>query len=91
MDTRREIRPGDKGFEGFETQISENSVEYMVFVVGGQLEGRATLKELTSVRKEALQLSDSLTKDYLWQREAFGLELKTQKGLFSPKMRRTWC
>ncbi|CAK7207906.1 hypothetical protein SEUCBS139899_010721 [Sporothrix eucalyptigena] len=36
---------------------------------------------LDQLRKSALELSESLTKDYIWQRDAFDLQLVSRKGL----------
>lgn len=61
-------------------ELPENNVEYIIFVIDGKLDGRKLLNELESVRKSALQLSQSLTADYIWQRDEFNLELKNESG-----------
>ncbi|KAK4216372.1 protein ecdysoneless [Rhypophila decipiens] len=80
MDSQGEKRPGDEGFGGFRMTLPENCVEYMLFVVeeGGQESRR--LQNLEAVRKAAMQKAEELTKDYIWQREGFGLETKVENG-----------
>ncbi|KAL2203639.1 SGT1-domain-containing protein [Sarocladium strictum] len=74
--------PEAGGFNGAHQLIlPENCVEYYLFLVGAQLETRKKLSQLESVRQSALKLSQDLTKDYIWQREDFNLELKTEGGL----------
>ncbi|KFA72376.1 hypothetical protein S40288_05595 [Stachybotrys chartarum IBT 40288] len=66
---------------GFERQMAENCVEYFLFLIDGQADSRHHLSKLESIRKAALQLSQSLTKDYIWQRDEFQLELRSENGL----------
>lgn len=82
---KEELRPGDDGFDGFQRQLPENCVDYMLFILGSvpktdETDARKTLFRLEAVRKEAVRLSDDLTRDYIWQREAFSLQTKTDKG-----------
>ncbi len=69
----------------FERILPEDSAEYMIFVLDGPSdEGLAgsskPLARLIQLRKAALQLSESLTKDYIWQRDGFSLETVSRKG-----------
>lgn len=80
MDTAAEPRPGDEGFEGFRMSVSEDYAEYMLFVIGDKAD--SNLPSLEAVRKAADRKLDELAKDYIWQREPFKLEAKTQKGVF---------
>ena len=59
-------------------------MEYMLFVIDSQLDPRKQLSALETVRKAALRLSEQLTKDYIWQRDAFSLESKSQDGMLTP-------
>ncbi|KAL8289855.1 hypothetical protein RB597_001473 [Gaeumannomyces tritici] len=61
--------------------LPENCMEYMVFLIDNQLNARQVLSRLESVKKAALQLAAGLTKDYIWQRESFSLEVKSRAGL----------
>ncbi|UKZ49551.1 hypothetical protein TrVGV298_003798 [Trichoderma virens] len=63
-------------------QLSENTVEYMLFVVENQQsEARKARTRLEAIRKAAVELVQSLTKDYIWQREGFEISLKSEHGL----------
>jgi hypothetical protein len=76
-----DLRPGDEGFQGFQMQLPENCIEYMLFVLDTRSDTTKPLSSLEEVRKAALQLADKVTKDYIWQRDSFNLELKREKGL----------
>lgn len=80
MDTAAEPRPGDEDFDGFRMSVSEDYAEYMLFVIGDKADNN--LPSLEAVRKAADRKLDELAKDYIWQREPFKLEAKTQKGSF---------
>ncbi|KAJ4387983.1 hypothetical protein N0V93_008586 [Gnomoniopsis smithogilvyi] len=68
-------------FRTFERSLPENCVEYMLFILGADLEPKQSFSSLEAVRKTAVQLSTKLTKDYIWQREGFNLEIKSTDGL----------
>ncbi|KAK1826835.1 SGT1 protein-domain-containing protein [Podospora conica] len=76
MDQAGELRPGDDLFDGFRMTPAEDCVEYMLFVPGEK-----TLGTLETIRKAAVAKADALTKDYIWQRDAFNLETKIDHGL----------
>jgi len=76
MDQADEPRPGDKRFDGFHMTPAEDCVEYMLFVPGEK-----TLGTLETIRKAAVAKADALTKDYIWQRDAFNLETKIDHGV----------
>lgn len=62
-------------------QLLENTVEYMLFVVDSQqTEARKTRPRLETIRKAAVDLVQSLTKDYIWQREGFEMSFKSENG-----------
>ena len=68
------------GRSGFERELPDNAVEYMLFVVDEKLDARATVSYLETLRKAAMELSKDLTTDYIWQRDEFNLELKNEQG-----------
>jgi hypothetical protein len=76
-----ELRPGDDGFKGFKMQLPENCIEYMLFIIDVNLDTRRLLSGLEEVRKSAMRQADGLTKDYIWQRDPFNLEVKQDGGL----------
>lgn len=62
-------------------QLSENTVEYMLFVMDNQQhEARKTRTRLETIRKAAIELAQSLAKEYIWQREGFEISLKSEHG-----------
>jgi hypothetical protein len=72
-----------EGFDGFPKQLPEDCVEYSLFVIDSKLKSqKELLSRLEVVRKESLKLTDSLIKDYIWQRESFLLELESGKGMW---------
>ncbi|KAM0247383.1 hypothetical protein ACHAQJ_009847 [Trichoderma viride] len=63
-------------------QLPENTVEYMLFVIDNQqTEARKTRTRLETVRKAMIELVQSLTKDYIWQRGGFEISFKSENGL----------
>lgn len=69
--------------QSFERTLPENCVEYVLLILGADLEPRQSFSSLEAVRKAAVQLANQLTKDYIWQREGFSLEIKSTDGRFS--------
>lgn len=61
----------------------ENCVEYFLFVIDHDLEPRKKLAQLENVRQNTLRHTQDLTKNYIWQREEFTLELRTDKGMLA--------
>lgn len=71
----------DGGFKGFERSLPDNCVEYMLFVIDAKLQQQQhVFSRLDAVRKAAVQLSGRLTSGYIWQRDAFDVEVKNDKG-----------
>lgn len=68
------------GPSGFERELPDNSVKYLLFVIDEPSDARRTLSQLEVLRKSALELCRDLTKDYIWQRDEFNLELKNEGG-----------
>lgn len=68
------------GHSGFQHELPDNAVKYLIFLSDPKLDIRATISHLETVRKAALGLSQDLTRDYIWQRDDFNLELKNEDG-----------
>lgn len=69
------------GHTGFERELPDNSVEYLLFVIGDDTpESKDTLMQLEKLRRSALDLCQNIAKDYIWQRDEFKLELKNEGG-----------
>jgi hypothetical protein len=69
------------GSDGFPRSLPDNCVEYMLFILDSRLEPRSLLTELENIRKAAMQLCVTTTKDYIWQRDSFQLQIKREDGL----------
>lgn len=65
---------------GLERETPENSVCYLLFVLDRNKDARQVLRQLEAVRQAALKLCRDLTDNYIWQRDAFDLELRTEGG-----------
>ncbi|ATY64678.1 SGT1 domain containing [Cordyceps militaris] len=65
----------------FERQLSENSMEYMIFILDDNCEGVKYLNRLNSIGKEATRLMDSVATNYVWQRDEFRLQVVNDQGL----------
>ena len=78
------MEPVDSGTSaaptGFEREVSDSSVEYLLFILDSKADGRGILSQLEALRKAALKLCVDVTKDYIWQRDEFNLELKNEEG-----------
>ena len=69
--------------QGFQRELNENCMEYMIFQISKESDTRKYLSSLESLRKDALQKEKALAQDYIWQREQFNLELINEKGKFT--------
>lgn len=73
----------ESAFSGtaFPRHLQENTVEYQLFIIDPTLKTRKEeLARLETTRKESVKLSNTLLKDYIWQREEFKLEQKSEGG-----------
>ncbi|KAI6779664.1 uncharacterized protein J7T54_007707 [Emericellopsis cladophorae] len=69
------------GHSGFERELPEDTVQYLIFMIDASADARSTLVKLEALRKEALSLCQDLATDYIWQRDQFNLELINENGL----------
>ncbi|KAK1527468.1 uncharacterized protein CCOS01_07730 [Colletotrichum costaricense] len=62
--------------------LRENCVEYSIFLVDANASNDPLkqLSRLDDLRKTALQLANSLTADYIWQKGLFTLDVVTEQG-----------
>ncbi|KAI0198665.1 SGT1-domain-containing protein [Astrocystis sublimbata] len=80
MDVQDTTQASHDGAEAFPRNLPDNQVSYMLFIIES-FEPRALLSELENVRKAAMQLCNSIAKDYIWQRDSFQLSTKREAGL----------
>ncbi|KAI0848703.1 SGT1-domain-containing protein [Daldinia vernicosa] len=81
MDSEGNIGFSEGGFSEFPRGLPENCVEYLLFVIDSKLESRDVLSELENIRKAAMQLYDSIAKEYIWQRDSFQLRIERDQDL----------
>ncbi|KAF4453555.1 hypothetical protein F53441_3801 [Fusarium austroafricanum] len=65
----------------FKNQLPDNCVEYLIFFLDPHVDARKQLSQIENIRKSAIELATTLTKDYIWQKDEFNLTLKNEKGL----------
>lgn len=79
---KNEFQGFEDGFEGFPKHLPDDCVEYSLFVIDSKLKSQKELRaRLEAVRKESTKLTDSLLKDYIWQRDAFSLQFESGNGI----------
>ena len=64
-------------------QVPDDSVEYSLYVISKTLDplnDSETRNRLREVQREAARLQQQWLKDYIWQRQSFGLELVKEDG-----------
>ncbi|KAG6148319.1 hypothetical protein E4U35_000270 [Claviceps purpurea] len=61
--------------------IAENCVEYYLFIIDHQSDHVTLARTLETLRRAAVELCQSLTNCYIWQRDEFSVELKISHGL----------
>ncbi|KAF5692135.1 sgt1 [Fusarium circinatum] len=72
---------GDAEEVNFKNQLPDNCVEYLLFFIDPQVDVRKQLAHIEIVRKSAIELATTLTKNYIWQKDEFNLTLKNENGL----------
>ncbi|KAL9609582.1 MAG: hypothetical protein Q9167_005655 [Letrouitia subvulpina] len=79
-----------KGFEGFPKSLPEDCVEYCIFHVDNTTEGLELRDRLRKIQSAATKLTKELTKDFIWQKEGFGLDLVNENDLSFLRGRTTY-
>ena len=70
-----------EGFEGFPKRLPEDTVDYAVYIVDSALDQAQKVTKLKQVLQDTTNFTKELLKDYIWQRDAFALELKLDDGI----------
>lgn len=67
----------EEGFQGFPKRLPEDCVEYSIFIIDQKIKSQEALlrTKLKEIQASANDLTKRLLKEYIWQREAFDLEL----------------
>lgn len=78
---KNEFKGFEDGFEGFPKHLPDDCVEYSLFIIDTKLKSqKELLGRLEAVRKESSKITDSLLNEYIWQRDGFKVEVKSEKG-----------
>ena len=86
---RNKFKDLEEEFEDFPKHLPDDCVEYSLFIIDSKLKSqKEVLSRLEAVRREALKLTDSLLKEYIWQRDGFKVEVKTENGTYPAPNRR---
>ncbi|KAJ9647345.1 hypothetical protein H2199_002334 [Coniosporium tulheliwenetii] len=78
--------PGDdlrwfgEGFSGFPKRLPEDCVEYIIFIIDAKLSEAQIRGRLQAIQRASSDLTKKLLKDYIWQRDAFNLDLIREDG-----------
>lgn len=73
-------------------ELPDDCVEYSLHLISANFDPANDLevrRRLREVQKYASELQKSWTKDYIWQRQGFGLELAKENGEVRMPLRRT--
>lgn len=71
----------DEGFNGFPQRLPDNCIEYIIQIINPKLEDAAIRTRLREVQRAATELTKSLLKEYIWQRETFRLDIVRDNGM----------
>jgi len=72
-------RPGDADFRSFPKVIAEDAVQYSLHIIPTISTTSASIirNRLLRIQKASVELTKKLLTDYIWQREAFSLQIST--------------
>jgi hypothetical protein len=69
-----------EGFDGFPARLPDDCVEYAIYIVDPKIREGERRERLRKVQAAGTDLARKLLKDYVWQREKFGLALANEHG-----------
>ncbi|KAL8933768.1 MAG: hypothetical protein Q9216_006220 [Gyalolechia sp. 2 TL-2023] len=69
-----------EGFDGFPKILPDDCVQYALYVIDAKLTDFDVRQQLRAIQTAANALCKKLLKDFIWQREPFGLEIVQQHG-----------
>jgi hypothetical protein len=64
-----------EGFDGFPKSLTEDTVQYTIHTLEATQNQQKTASKLKLVQQRLKTLCKDLLKDYIWQRDAFNVEL----------------
>lgn len=73
------METGEQG--ALERHLPDNCVEYFLFLLDTDDNALKQQLQLKDLQKTAQQLCQTLTTDYIWQRDGFELNLEVEKSV----------
>lgn len=78
--TKNDLKWFGQGFDGFPKALPEGCVEYTLCIIDTTLQDSVIRARLRVVQSAAKALTKTILRDFIWQRESFGLDLVRQDG-----------
>ena len=75
-----ELKWFGEGFDGFPKLVPEDCIEYHVYILDSGLKGFELRDQLRKVQEAAVTITKNLLKNFIWQRDAFSLDLVFENG-----------
>lgn len=69
-----------EGFDGFPKSLPDDCVHYAIYIIDAKANDFTIREQLRKVQVAANVLCKNLLKDFIWQRDGFGLEIVHQNG-----------
>jgi hypothetical protein len=60
--------------------LSDNSVEYLLFLIDDHLDSQKQILRLNELKKQEMQLTKNLTEEYIWQKDELNLAVVAEHG-----------
>jgi hypothetical protein len=76
-----DLKRFDEGFNGFPNRLPDDCIEYIIHFLDPKLDDAAIRTRLREVHRAATELTKSLLKEYIWQRETFRLDIVRDNGM----------
>lgn len=70
----------EEGFDGFPKSLPEDCIEYTIYLLDSTLTDLERREKLRQVQSAGTEVTNRLLKDFIWQREGFGLSLEREDG-----------
>lgn len=69
-----------EGFDGFPKILPDDCVQYSLYIINAALSDFDVRQQLCAIQTTANALCKTLLKDFIWQRDSFGLEIAQMHG-----------
>ena len=78
--TSNDLKWFGEGFDGFPKRLPDDCIEYSIYILDSMLQDSTLREQLQQVQKTTHDLTKTLLKEYIWQRDPFRLELVQEDG-----------